>query len=342
MTHFSVAARVARSICVRLVFLAGVLSGLTTCASAAPQAPGALAAPNESVVTARVTDAAVVDSATVGVDPAQPLCVLTLSVLSARTSGDLLPAIRATDKVVRVYTKDVGLTRLKETTITATLTFRGDERNGLLWLVRLDDSRSRDDVSIHRLRAECARITASDAVSGVHLRFCGVGGAGQSDSPSVANRMARASRRAPRRRRVGERSRNRSTDTPSSGPERRYWKYADQGPGGTLVLTPSRRGARSPVGLRPGLRESARSTFGEPQPTRSRPACSAVGTRPTLVILAQFGNKAGITTAAEWQARFFGATGSVKHHYAVSSYNQMTIAPRPKPRGPPTTAWSAG
>jgi M6 family metalloprotease-like protein len=110
-----------------------------------------------------------------------------------------------------------------------------------------------------------------------------------------------------------------------------YWKYADQGPGGTLVLTPLVVARDAPAGLQKGLRASppARAFSTDAIPA----AVSAVGTRPTLVILAQFGNKAGITTAAQWQARFFGATNSVKHHYAVSSYNQTTIAPAAETNG---------
>jgi len=102
------------------------------------QAPGP-AAPNESIVTARVTSAVVVDATSLGMAPSQPLCALTLDVRSVRTSGDQLPAIRATDKIVRVYTKDVDLARLKGTTITAAITSRGDERRSLLWLVRIED-----------------------------------------------------------------------------------------------------------------------------------------------------------------------------------------------------------
>jgi hypothetical protein len=118
--------------------LASLVGGLMTLAASASlaQAP---AAPNESVVTARVTGAVLVDATTLGMAPAQPICVLTLSVLSIKAAGALLPAIRATDKTVRAYTKDVGMTRLKGTTVTAALTRQGDERRGSLWLVRLED-----------------------------------------------------------------------------------------------------------------------------------------------------------------------------------------------------------
>ncbi len=125
--------------CLRLLCLLGVLGGLTTCAVAAPPgaAPAAPAAPNESIVTAHVTDAAVVDSTTLGIEPPQLLGVLTLDVLSTATSGDLPPAVRAAGETVRAYARDPGLVRLKGTTITAALTLRGDEHGGRLWLVRL-------------------------------------------------------------------------------------------------------------------------------------------------------------------------------------------------------------
>ena len=123
----------------RLACLLGVLGGLIMCASAAPPAPApaAPAAPNESVVMARVIDAVVVDSATLGMQPPQPICVLTLRVLSTATTGDLPPAVRAAGETVRAYAKDPGFVHLKGTTITAALTLRGDEHGGRLWLVRL-------------------------------------------------------------------------------------------------------------------------------------------------------------------------------------------------------------
>jgi hypothetical protein len=122
----------------RLVWLTGLLGALSVASFAQAPAP---VAPNESVVTARVTGAVVVEAASLGIAPAQPLCALTLDVLSVKAAGDVLPAIKATDKTVRVYTKNVDLVRLKGATITAAITLRGDERRGLLWLVRLDDSK---------------------------------------------------------------------------------------------------------------------------------------------------------------------------------------------------------
>jgi hypothetical protein len=120
----------------RLVWLTALLTALSAVPSA--QAPGP-AAPNESVVTARVTDAVVVDAASLGIAPPQPLCALALDVLSMKAAGGVLPALRDTEKTVRVYTKNVDLIVLKDQTITAAITRRGDERRGLLWLVRVDD-----------------------------------------------------------------------------------------------------------------------------------------------------------------------------------------------------------
>jgi hypothetical protein len=126
--------------CALLVCLVSVLPLFIACVSAgsssatAQASPGPIA-PNESSVTADVTDVQVVDSATLGMQPPQPLSVLTLRLLSVRTSGDLPPAVPATEKTVHAYTKDPDLTRLKGTTVTAVLTMQGDDR---LWLVRLE------------------------------------------------------------------------------------------------------------------------------------------------------------------------------------------------------------
>ena len=59
-----------------------------------------------------------------------------------------------------------------------------------------------------------------------------------------------------------------------------------------------------------------------------------IGNRKTLVILAQFANQAGVTTPAQWNTKFFGAgSGSVRDHYAVSSYNQAVISPAAETSG---------
>jgi len=131
-------------VCARLACVTAVLSALVTCASAAPreQAPGVSAAPNESIVTARVANAVVVDASTLGGSPPQPLCVLTLRILSTKATGDLPPAISAKDTTVRAYTKRVELTRLKGTTVTAVLTNKGDERGQQLWLVRIEEPKA--------------------------------------------------------------------------------------------------------------------------------------------------------------------------------------------------------
>jgi hypothetical protein len=123
-----------------LLCLVSALPWLIACVPAVSteQAPSGPAAPNESLVTASVTDVEIVDSATLGMQPPQPLSVLTLRLLSVSATGDLPPAVRAAGETVRAYSKDTELTRLKGTTVTAVLTLRGDERGGRLWLVRLE------------------------------------------------------------------------------------------------------------------------------------------------------------------------------------------------------------
>ena len=58
------------------------------------------------------------------------------------------------------------------------------------------------------------------------------------------------------------------------------------------------------------------------------PALGFVGPQPTLVILAQFTNQASVgTTPAQWNARFFGATGSVRAFYRGASSGRLDLIP---------------
>ncbi len=79
-----------------------------------------------------------------------------------------------------------------------------------------------------------------------------------------------------------------------------------------------------PAGLAKGLHPTA-----DQRPTLEKPAgiLPAVGTHPTLVILAGFSNRALTTTDASWNARFFGATNSVRDFYRKASYDKLTLAP---------------
>src|SRR5688572_5360362 len=86
-----------------------------------------------------------------------------------------------------------------------------------------------------------------------------------------------------------------------------FWKYADAGPDGSLVLTPLIVARDAPDGLQRGLRPQLPPGTERPNAGPLLATDAVLGNKPTLVILAQFSNKAGSTTAASWQSRFFGA-----------------------------------
>lgn len=112
------------------------------------------------------------------------------------------------------------------------------------------------------------------------------------------------------------------------------WVYAARAADGRLATTPLVVGRDQPSGLVPRLRaaltaEQAAAIAADVGPAQA----PQLGTRRTLVLLVQFSDKTAITTAAQWSSRFFGATASVRDHYAVSSYGQVTIAPATETHG---------
>lgn len=94
-------------------------------------------APNETVLSARVLAATVVDATTLGMEPPQPILVLTLEVLSAR--GDALPRVQpGTPLRLEVLTKDTALAATKGSTITASVSQSGGPNSPThYWLIRV-------------------------------------------------------------------------------------------------------------------------------------------------------------------------------------------------------------
>jgi len=62
------------------------------------------------------------------------------------------------------------------------------------------------------------------------------------------------------------------------------------------------------------------------------PGVSTDGADPAVVILVQFGDESGHTTAAQWRSRFFGADESVRQHYRDGS-GALDIAPAAEHHG---------
>ena len=97
-------------------------------------------APNGSLITATVVEAVIVESAALGIEPSQRLCVLTLSVTSAKTVDNLLPAVPQSvidAGPIRVYSKQTELVSLKGGSLTASITSTGDDRAARLWLTEV-------------------------------------------------------------------------------------------------------------------------------------------------------------------------------------------------------------
>jgi hypothetical protein len=99
-----------------------------------PPRPGP-SAPNEGAITAEVLEAAVIDSASVGIAPSQPLCVLTLRLLTVTPVAEVPITVDArAGQTIRAYSKVVSHARLKGRTVSGRITFSGDERGGRFWI----------------------------------------------------------------------------------------------------------------------------------------------------------------------------------------------------------------
>lgn len=130
------------------------------------------------------------------------------------------------------------------------------------------------------------------------------------------------------------------------------WEYAARGADNRL------RGSGRVVGRdRPGrlpkhLRDEAQMAQGAaladtaalPDSTASEPSTVAASssllppatTHRSLVLLVSFRDQAPVqTTAAQWNDRFFGASGSLKDYYEEVSYSAFTVAPAAESDGTP-------
>jgi hypothetical protein len=118
-----------------LIVAVGCAAG-NPASTAPPGAPGALAAPNQSRVTAEVLDASVVDSATLGIAPPQPLSRLTLKLVSVSAVGALANTLDGrAGQTIHALSKDLALAALKGRTMSLDVSLRGDERSQRYWVV---------------------------------------------------------------------------------------------------------------------------------------------------------------------------------------------------------------
>ncbi|HEV8615425.1 MAG TPA: M6 family metalloprotease domain-containing protein [Methylomirabilota bacterium] len=112
-----------------------------------------------------------------------------------------------------------------------------------------------------------------------------------------------------------------------------YWTYADTTPTGGLAPTGYVVGRDLPYALPPGLRPVVTGPHPSAPAQLGAVPQAVVGSRRLLVILVKFTNRSEQTTAAAWRSRIFGATGSVKHFYAATSYSALNVVPATESHG---------
>ena len=125
------------------------------------------------------------------------------------------------------------------------------------------------------------------------------------------------------------------------------WEYAKK-VDGRLVPSGLRPGRDRPAGLARHLRDENRSArrheadgaalaapgagpsggSADPSAPSGAPSPANLGTQRSLVILVQFADQPSLgTTAAQWNARFFGTSDSVSDYFDEVSYGRLAIAP---------------
>lgn len=99
---------------------------------------GAPVIPNESLVTAEVFDVRAVDSSALNVNPPQMLYRMNLRLLSVQDAPPKANFLKKKiGEIVEVYSKEVLPSDLVGKVIKGRITFRGDERSGLYWILEI-------------------------------------------------------------------------------------------------------------------------------------------------------------------------------------------------------------
>ncbi|MEW6717070.1 MAG: M6 family metalloprotease domain-containing protein [Chloroflexota bacterium] len=113
-------------------------------------------------------------------------------------------------------------------------------------------------------------------------------------------------------------------------PETGFWHYAMLNRRGELVPSHFRVGLDAPAGISPHLRPKVSADLGlaYTTPVSRAPWPGSSGNQSVLVILVEFTDQASVgTTAGQWNARFFGASNSVKDYYNEVSYGNLGLIP---------------
>jgi M6 family metalloprotease-like protein len=112
-----------------------------------------------------------------------------------------------------------------------------------------------------------------------------------------------------------------------------WWRYAETADRGRLAATGGVVGRAEPDTAR-HLRDQVRVARSQRASRTEHPgehpgeAAPSLGSDPQLVILAAFTDQQSLgTTAAQWSANYFGASGSVRDYYREISRDQFDITP---------------
>jgi len=119
---------------ISLLFLVGVVSFATIY--------GAPVIPNEGLVTAEVLEVGTVQSSVLNVNPPQVLYRMKLILLSVQDVPPRANFLKdKSGEIVEVYSKEVLPSDLVGKVIKGRITFRGDERSGLYWILEVIEER---------------------------------------------------------------------------------------------------------------------------------------------------------------------------------------------------------
>jgi M6 family metalloprotease-like protein len=114
----------------------------------------------------------------------------------------------------------------------------------------------------------------------------------------------------------------------------RNWVYASLSAEGTLQPTRLVVGRDAPGGLTHRLRPAVSTESPPFGGTQAVPSGHNLGTQRILVLLVAFTDRPAVgTTAADWNQRFFGASGSVRDFYRQASYNGLDLVPAEETHG---------
>jgi hypothetical protein len=99
---------------------------------------------NESLVVAVVLEKTLIDSSTIGIDPAQRLWRMKLRIVSVESVAGAEDVLRGQEgKIIEVFSNEVNAPAGASSRIKARISFHGDERGGRYWIIGTNETKSK-------------------------------------------------------------------------------------------------------------------------------------------------------------------------------------------------------